>query len=59
MKTLLVKTWCENTKEGVSYLLYNGYGNRVERVSSDKFLCYNVDTNNLVELKDVEILRAQ
>lgn len=21
----IVKTWCENTKEGLSYLEYNGY----------------------------------
>lgn len=59
MKNVLVRTWCENTEEGISYLLYNNYGNRVERISSDKFMCYNVDENKMIKLRDVEILKVQ
>ena len=33
----LVKTWCENTKEGMDYLRYNGY-DPIRRLGSHLWL---------------------
>ena len=36
----IVKTWCENTKEGENYLKYNNYGRVVKRIlNTDYYIC--------------------
>lgn len=57
MKTLLVETWCENTQEGIGYLTYNNYGERILRISKRKFLCFDVDLDKMLGLDDVKILK--
>lgn len=51
----IVKTWCENTKEGESYLEYSNYGKKVKRIpNTNLFLCLGNAIPN--KCKDVEII---
>ena len=47
----IVKTWCENTKEGMEYLKFNGY-KPVTRLTKDLWLVRNIDST----LDDVTII---
>lgn len=35
----IVKTWCENTKEGENYLKYNGYGIAKRVLITNFYIC--------------------
>lgn len=48
----LVRTWCENTKEGMEYLAFNGYS-PVCRLSKSLWLVRKIGN----KLDDVEIIR--
>lgn len=51
----IVKTWCEDTKEGENYLKYNGYGKKIRRIpNSNLFLCFGKTIPKIC--KDVEII---
>ena len=51
----IVKTWCENTKEGESYLKYNSYGKKIKRIpNTNLFLCLGNTVPD--ECGDVEII---
>ena len=51
----LIKTWCENTKEGKDYLKYNNYGTKIIRLPfTNYFLCFG--RNNVKKLNDVRII---
>jgi hypothetical protein len=47
----IVKTWCENTKEGEKYLSYNGYA-PIIRIGKDLWLVKTIG----VLLADVDII---
>lgn len=47
----LVKTWCENTTEGKTYLEYNGYA-PICRISSSLWLVGKIGN----KLDDVEVI---
>lgn len=49
---VVVKTWCENTKEGEEYLKYNGYSNAKRILNTSYYYCKNKG----VSLKDVKII---
>ena len=50
----IVKTWCENTKEGKDYLEYNGY-QPICRLTKDLWLVKRVGN----KLNDVEIMQMK
>lgn len=51
----IVKTWCENTKEGESYLKYNKYGKIVKRIpNTDLYIC--IGSEKFTTCNDVEII---
>ena len=51
----VIKTWCENTKEGKNYLKYNNYGTKFIRIfKSNYFLCFG--KCNAKKLYDVRII---
>ena len=50
---MIVKTWCENTKEGMDYLTFNGY-KPICRIWKN----YWLDTTNLSEEKVEELMNA-
>ena len=37
----IIKTWCENTKEGMEYLRFNGY-KPICRLSKNLWLCRTI-----------------
>lgn len=47
----LIKTWCENTKEGFDYLNYNGYKS-ICRITAKLWLVGTIGN----KLDDVEVL---
>ena len=47
----IVKTWCENTKEGKDYLKYNGY-QPIYRLTKDLWLVKRIGN----KLDDVKIM---
>ena len=49
---MIVKTWCENTKEGLNYLAFNGY-NPICRIWKNYWLVKCVGN----KLDDVEIIK--
>ena len=49
---MIVKTWCENTKEGMNYLAFNGY-NPICRIWKNYWLVKCVGN----KLDDVEIIK--
>jgi hypothetical protein len=54
-KMRVIKTWCENTKEGKNYLKYNNYGTKFIRIfKSNYFLCFG--KCNAKKLYDVRII---
>lgn len=55
VKKLVVKTWCENTKEGEEYLKFNGYRN-AKRIGESNL--YEVDCIGK-PLRDVQILNSK
>jgi hypothetical protein len=48
----VVKTWCENTKEGEEYLRFNGYKNARRIGTTDLYTCDCIGN----ELRDVTIV---
>lgn len=48
----IIKTWCENTKEGEDYLRYNGYTNARRILNTDYYICKSIGN----ELKDVKLI---
>lgn len=48
----IVKTWCENTKEGEQYLRYNYYEKAKRILNTDYYICRCIG----LELSDVEII---
>ena len=48
----IVKTWCENTKEGEEYLQYNYYENAKRIPGTNYFICKCIG----LDLNDVEII---
>lgn len=55
-KIMIVKTWSENTREGINYLKYNNYGKFIRRIPfTDLYVC--IGFSKFVELRDVEIVR--
>lgn len=53
MKTIhVVKTWCENTIEGISYLQFNGYGNVRRIPCTDYYICTEIGCS----LEDVKVV---
>lgn len=56
LKIMIVKTWCENTQEGVNYLKYNGYGKVIKRIPfTDLFVC--IGYRNYEKLNDVIVVK--
>ena len=51
----IIKTWCENTKEGEEYLKYNDYGSSIKRIfNSSLYLCLGRTMPKVC--KDVKII---
>jgi hypothetical protein len=50
---MIVKTWCENTKEGRRYLKYHKYGKFILKIPfTEYWLCFGVgDYNKLTDVK--------
>lgn len=48
----IVKTWCENTKEGEDYLKYNGYKNAKRLFNSSYYVCFCKG----IRLSDVDVI---
>lgn len=48
----IVKTWCENTQEGESYLRFNGYKNAKRILNTKYYICEKIG----VKLSDVKIV---
>ena len=49
----IVKTWCENTKEGEEYLKYNNYKNAKRILNTHYFVCECIGE----KLDDVIVIR--
>lgn len=50
----IIKTWRENTDEGISYLKYNNYGSKIIRLTKEIFLCIGKEKPMLCD--DVKII---
>lgn len=49
----IIKTWCENTKEGQDYLRYNGYKNARRIAKTNFYVCQCVGN----KLDDVVVIK--
>ena len=49
----IVKTWCENTKEGIDYLRFNGYKNAIRILNTNLYVCRSIGN----QLSDVTIIK--
>lgn len=48
----IIKTWCENTKEGENYLKYNGYIKARRILNTNYYICKSIGN----KLEDVKVI---
>lgn len=54
---IIVKTWCENTKEVVDYLKFNNYGLNIKRIfNTNYYICFKQTELKPIKLKDVKVI---